>query len=73
MVGVVSVVVVGSLAAVGGTAFWMWRKNHVAASALSRMPPNSFVVARLELDQLRVFPPLAELRRTITHPAPGAS
>ena len=73
MVGVVSVVVVGSLAAVGGTAFWMWRKNRTAANALSRMPPNSFVVARLELDQLRVFPPLAELRRTITHPAPGAT
>ncbi len=73
MVGVVGFVVVGSLAAVGGTAFWMWRKNQTAANALSRMPPNSFVVARLELDQLRVFPPLAELRRTFTHPAPGAT
>lgn len=73
MVGVVSVVVVGSLAAVGGTAFWMWRKNRAAANGLGRLPPNSFVVARVELDQLRLFPPLAELRRSVTHPAPGAS
>ena len=73
MVGVVSVVVVGSLAAVGGTAFWMWRKNRTASNALSRLPPNSFVVGRVEFSQLRAFPPLADLRRTITHPAPGAS
>ncbi|MBK8697837.1 MAG: hypothetical protein IPN17_37715 [Deltaproteobacteria bacterium] len=73
MVGVVGVVVVGSLAAVGGTAFWMWRKNKTSANALSRMPPNSFVVARVELGQFRVFPPFADLRRTITHPAPDAS
>ncbi|MDB4930637.1 MAG: hypothetical protein JWM10_3121 [Myxococcaceae bacterium] len=73
MVGAVSVIVVGSLAAVGGTAFWMWRKGRNSANALGRMPPNSFVVARVELDQLRNFPPFAELRRTLTNPAPGAS
>lgn len=73
MVGVVGFVVVGSLAAVGGTAYWMWRKNQTAGNALSRLPLNSFVVGRVELDQLRVFPPLAELRRTITHPAADAS
>jgi hypothetical protein len=72
MVGLVSVVVAGSVAAVGGTGYWMWRKNRSASNALSRMPPNSFVVARVDLAQLRAFPPFAELRRTVTHPAPGA-
>lgn len=73
MVGVVGLVVVGSLAAVGGTAFWMWRKNLAGADGLSRLPPNSFVVARVEVDQLLRFSPLAELRRTTTHPGPNAS
>jgi hypothetical protein len=72
MVGAVSVVVVGSLAAVGGTAFWMWRKGRTAANALSRMPPHSFVVARVELSQVRAFPPVAELRRSVTNPGADA-
>lgn len=73
MVGVVGFVVVGSLAAVGGTAFWMWRKNRAGADGMSRLPPNSFVVARVEVDQLLRFSPMSELRRTVTHPGPGAS
>ncbi len=73
MVGVVGFVVVGSLAAVGGTAFWMMRKNRADGDGLSRLPPNSFVVARVDVDQLLRFSPMAELRRTITHPAPGAT
>jgi len=73
MVGVVGFVVVGSLAAVGGTAFWMWRKNHGASDGLSRLPPTSFVVARVEFDQLLRFSPMSELRRTVTHPGPGAT
>ncbi len=73
MVGVVGFVVVGSLAAVGGTAFWMWRKNHAASDGMNRLPPNSFVVARVDVDQILRFAPMAELRRTVTHPAPGAT
>jgi hypothetical protein len=72
MVGVVGVVVVGSLAAVGGTGYWLWRKRSTESNAMSRMPPNSFVLARVEVDQLRAFPPLAELRRAVTNPSPDA-
>lgn len=73
MVGLVGVVVVGSLAAVGGTAFWMWRKNRTGANELSRLPPNSFVVGRVDVDQILRFSPVAELRRTALHPGPNAS
>ncbi len=73
MVGLVGAVVAMCLAAVGGTAWWLWRKNRTSSDGLARLPAHSFVVARADPAQLSTFQPLADLRHNLEAPAAEAS